>query len=301
MARSLAGDALRWRTPTRMRRRGQQDTAPIIRRAASEAPAAAQINSGLSRHRHITVERKRHRDRFAWLSGPPGRKTAGRSPERAFRPRVLAGRLAGSRRDRPEAGSRAAEAGGQHVELGGIGAARRRLDVAHLGEVALEVGQQRRSRCRPAAPWRRTPRPAPAPRGRTRRPVSTSATMRRWSVAVWPVALAAMSDSTTSAGPPSVAFSRSGALGVEEVHHLEIDAGDRRHVQEVDRHHPALARRPRRTRSRRHLAPAAGRGAEIDDALAALEEAVLVVDLDQLEGGARAVALALGARRRRGR
>ena len=34
---------------------------------------------------------------------------------------------------------------------------------------------------------------------------------------------------------------------------------------------------------------------------AGLEEAELVVDLDQLEGGARAVALALGARRRRDR
>ena len=39
-----------------------------------------------------------------------------------------------------------------------------------------------------------------------------------------------------------------------------------------------------------------GRGAEIDHARAFLEEARLVVDLDQLEGGARAHALALGAR-----
>ena len=46
---------------------------------------------------------------------------------------------------------------------------------------------------------------------------------------------------------------------------------------------------------RRDLRPAAGRGAEIDDALARLQQAVLVVDLEELVGGARAVALALGA------
>ena len=44
------------------------------------------------------------------------------------------------------------------------------------------------------------------------------------------------------------------------------------------------------------LAPAAGRGAEIDDAAAMLEQAIFVVDLDQLEGGARTKAFLLGAR-----
>ena len=53
---------------------------------------------------------------------------------------------------------------------------------------------------------------------------------------------------------------------------------------------------PAPTRLRRDLAPAAGRGAEIDDARARLQQMVLVVDLDQLVGGARAIALALGAR-----
>ena len=46
----------------------------------------------------------------------------------------------------------------------------------------------------------------------------------------------------------------------------------------------------------RHLAPAAGRGAEIDHARAGLEQMMLVVDLGELEGGARAEALALGPR-----
>ena len=45
----------------------------------------------------------------------------------------------------------------------------------------------------------------------------------------------------------------------------------------------------------RDLAPAAGRGAEIDDAQARLQQMVAVVDLDQLVGGARAIALGLGA------
>ena len=51
----------------------------------------------------------------------------------------------------------------------------------------------------------------------------------------------------------------------------------------------------------RDLGPAAGRRAEVDDALAGLQEAVLVVDLDQLEGGARAHSPRAWRRRRRGR
>ena len=43
-----------------------------------------------------------------------------------------------------------------------------------------------------------------------------------------------------------------------------------------------------------HLAPAARRRAEVDDALAWLQEAVLGIDLGQLEGRPRTVALALG-------
>ena len=43
---------------------------------------------------------------------------------------------------------------------------------------------------------------------------------------------------------------------------------------------------------RRHLAPPAGRCAEIDDQLAGLEELVFVVDLDELVGRARAEAFA---------
>ena len=76
-----------------------------------------------------------------------------------------------------------------------------------------------------------------------------------------------------------------------EVHLPELDPVDRLHLEKVDRDHPApaLARlHPRR----RDLAPAAGRGAEVDDPLAGPEQLMLVVDLDQLIGRARAVAFA---------
>ena len=55
-----------------------------------------------------------------------------------------------------------------------------------------------------------------------------------------------------------------------EVHLPELDPVDRLHLEKVDRDHPApaLARlHPRR----RDLAPAAGRGAEVDDPLAGPE------------------------------
>ena len=71
--------------------------------------------------------------------------------------------------------------------------------------------------------------------------------------------------------------------------------GERRHLEEVDRDDLAPALR-RADALRRDLAPAAGRGAEIDHPRAILEQTMLVVDLDQLEGGPPAKAFALGAR-----
>ena len=54
-------------------------------------------------------------------------------------------------------------------------------------------------------------------------------------------------------------------LVVKKIKLQEIDAGDRGHVEQIDRHHaaPALARADA---LRRDLAPAPGRGAEIDHA-----------------------------------
>src|SRR5258707_687930 len=74
-----------------------------------------------------------------------------------------------------------------------------------------------------------------------------------------------------------------------------LDPRERLHLEDIDRHHasPALVGPDA---LRRDLTPAAGRGAEIDHARARLEQAKLVGDLDQLVGGARTQAFALGAR-----
>ena len=76
-----------------------------------------------------------------------------------------------------------------------------------------------------------------------------------------------------------------------EVHLPELHPFDRVHLQEIDGDHPSPALMRANPR-RRDLAPAAGRGAEIDNALARLEQLVLVVDLDELVGRARPVAFA---------
>src|SRR5271165_439419 len=84
-------------------------------------------------------------------------------------------------------------------------------------------------------------------------------------------------------------------IRIVEVHAPEFDALDRVHVETIDGDHPAGAV----FRSRlcgRDLAPAARRGAEIDDALPGLEQLVFVGDLQELKGRARAIALAPGLR-----
>ena len=100
-----------------------------------------------------------------------------------------------------------AEALGDDIDLGRFGAARRRLGVAQLGEDRASGGRAIRPRRRPERPWRRRRRRARARCAAKSKAASASATMRRWSVAAWPVAGAAMSVSTTSAPPPSAARS----------------------------------------------------------------------------------------------
>ena len=82
---------------------------------------------------------------------------------------------------------------GDDIGLRRFGAARRRLGVAHLGEGALQGGQQRALGAalehlgdEGAARLQH----ASAAKAKA---ASASATMRRWSVAAWPVAGAAMS------------------------------------------------------------------------------------------------------------
>ena len=81
----------------------------------------------------------------------------------------------------------------------------------------------------------------------------------------------------------------------EEVELGEADARNFRHFQKIDRHHLALAVDGPDALGR-DLAPAARRGAEVDHRDSEFEEAMLVVDLDQLVGRARAPSILLGLR-----
>ena len=73
---------------------------------------------------------------------------------------------------------------------------------------------------------------------------------------------------------------------IEKIAPDEVDTGDRCHLQTIggDNSLPLPLRAA--DAPRRDLAPAAGRGAEIDHPRAGLEQMLLVVDLDELEGGA---------------
>jgi B12-binding domain/radical SAM domain protein len=69
----------------------------------------------------------------------------------------------------------------------------------------------------------------------------------------------------------------------------EIDVGDPIHRQDVGREHAAL----RTDAAGRDLRPAARRGAEVHDPHAGFEQAIPLVQLDQLVGGARTIAVLL--------
>ena len=99
-----------------------------------------------------------------------------------------------------------------------------------------------------------------------------------------PVAFAAMSDSTTSAGSAEHGFQFVRRGRVEKIELHKIDAGDRLHRLDVDGDDAAVLRSA--DALGRHLAPATGGGAKIDHAGAFLEDARFVVDFDELEGGA---------------
>ena len=116
--------------------------------------------------------------------------------------------------------------------------------------------------------------------------------MRRWSVFLWPVVLAAMSDITTSAGPPSSSISCPGALSSRKSSSMNSTPG----MGSMGRRSMPTTAPLRADLPGGDLRPAAGSGAEIDHALAGLQEIVLLVDLQQLEGRPRAVALALRPR-----
>src|SRR5690606_35698139 len=72
---------------------------------------------------------------------------------------------------------------------------------------------------------------------------------------------------------------------VKEVELCKLDMRDGLDLEQVDRNDAATARSGFHALGR-DLTPTAGRGAEIEHLLAGLEQTVLVVDLDQLVGGA---------------
>ena len=74
-----------------------------------------------------------------------------------------------------------------------------------------------------------------------------------------------------------------------EIHLEDRHALKRFDRQQVDPHHLRFGRF-----GARHLAPAAGRNAEIDHAGSALQQAEFLVELDQLVGRAAAIAIGLG-------
>src|SRR3954469_12011382 len=84
-------------------------------------------------------------------------------------------------------------------------------------------------------------------------------------------------------------------MRIEKVQLDELDSGQRRHREDVDRDDlpfPLL----RTNTLGRDLAPTAGRSAEIDHPSAFLEQAMLVIDLNQLEGRPATKTFPLGAR-----
>ena len=120
--------------------------------------------------------------------------------------------------------------------------------------------------------------------------------MRRWSVLRWPVALAAMSDMTPSAGPPSHARKPLRRLGIVEIHAPELDALDRIDLQEIDGDHPSPAlARLRSGRAATWLQPP-GAAPRSTMRWPGSKSSVFLVDLQQLVGRARPVALAAGLR-----
>ncbi len=81
---------------------------------------------------------------------------------------------------------------------------------------------------------------------------------------------------------------------IEKIHDFGFDARQSRDLQKIDADHSATAVLAADL-LRRDLRPAAGRGTQIDDILARLENMIALVDLDQLESRALAIAFELGA------
>ena len=95
-------------------------------------------------------------------------------------------------------------------------------------------------------------------------------------------------------GPAEGAFEKFMRIRGADIVAQDLGPRHRLHRGHIHRDHPAAFGRSGTHPFDRHLGPAAWRGAKIDDALAGAQNPAPVIDLDQFEGGARAVAPPLG-------
>src|SRR5262249_50594272 len=238
---------------------------------------------------------------FARMPADAGAELARRSTAPPAGPTEATGQRMGWRVAGGGVGLLGAEPRRQQIKLRRIRPARGRLHVPHMGEIALERREQRRLGAalqhlaeKRAAGGKRFAREVdrgfcerhdlemvgPAVAGRIRRHVGEHD-----------------GGGGSRPGPYLIRCAR-----IEKVALDEFDARYGRHLKAIDRHDfsPPLHAVPPPLHAadalHRDLAPAARRGAEIDHACALLEQMVLVVDLDQFEGGAGGKTLALGAR-----
>ena len=187
----------------------------------------------------------------------------------------------------------AAEARREDVELGGVGAARLGFDVPYDREVALEHVEQRALR----AALEHLGDERAARRQNFRRELGRGlgerhdaqmvragvAGRRRGHVGEHHIGAAIAQQGLELVG---------GVVG-EEVEFQNGGAGNGIDGQIVDADHLATPFDGLHALCR-DLGPSAGRRAEVDDALAGFEDVIFVVDLDELEGSARAPTLPLG-------
>src|SRR6185503_18553770 len=189
---------------------------------------------------------------------------------------------------------RSAKSGRQQVELGGVRAARLRLDVPHRRVVALQFRQQLRF----DAALQHLGEEAAA--GTQHFACELNAGFHKGhdlELIGFLVAGGVRRHVGHHHVRPAAQhlLKCSGRLRIEEIDLAKRNAGNGRQLKNVDRHDLAPALRGADTLGR-DLAPAAWCGAEVNNTSAGFQQAIFVVDLDQLVGGARTHALALGAR-----
>ena len=182
----------------------------------------------------------------------------------------------------------------QHIKLGGAGSARRRLHMAHHGEIALEPRQQLPLGAalqhfgdeKAAGGEHLASEIRRQIRERDDLEMIRRLVARRVGGHVGHDAI----------GPAAEhRLDELGRVLVVEILDRERDPRDRLHVEQIDADDLALSLGDLHPLGR-DLRPAAGRGAKIDDAHSRLQKMIALVHLQQLIGRAGAISVALGAR-----